>query len=314
MWRRASKSSSAPRSRLGCLLMLTLGLWPRSAGAQACCAGASAITPGRLELHEQALVGAQLRAAWQLGTYSTSGDYRPRARGGVVLDTEQDLFVALRVLRRGQFGVLAPVLESYRHSAAAGAELGGGIGDVNLNARYDFVWGRQLGYWPGIAALLGVTLPSGRAPEMARKPLASDATGIGTTQVTLGIALERPLDDWLISLNGLLAKRAPRSVHGVKSELGTQLSAVLALGYTFLPDASAAVLLTYLHEGNARIDGRVVEGSGRKQLRVSAAFSVALSDTTRAQVSFFLDPALAGFGQNLPASTGGACTIVRSWL
>lgn len=294
--------------------MLTLGLWPRSAGAQACCAGASAITPGRLELHEQALVGAQLRAAWQLGTYSTSGDYRPRARGGVVLDTEQDLFVALRVLRRGQFGVLAPVLESYRHSAAAGAELGGGIGDVNLNARYDFVWGRQLGYWPGIAALLGVTLPSGRAPEMARKPLASDATGIGTTQVTLGIALERPLDDWLISLNGLLAKRAPRSVHGVKSELGTQLSAVLALGYTFLPDASAAVLLTYLHEGNARIDGRVVEGSGRKQLRVSAAFSVALSDTTRAQVSFFLDPALAGFGQNLPASTGGACTIVRSWL
>ena len=64
-----------PRSTFPSALALAIA-WiscPRAAQAQACCAGASVITPARLELHEKALVGVQLRAAAVIGSYDTGG-------------------------------------------------------------------------------------------------------------------------------------------------------------------------------------------------------------------------------------------------
>jgi hypothetical protein len=288
-------------------------LWPRLADAQACCAGTSAITPGRLDLHERALVGAQLRAAWLLGSYDTAGAFRDPA-GSAELDLEQDVFGSLRLLDRGQAGVLLPVLESWRRSPTTGAEFGGGVGDVNFNLRYDLTWGREFQYLPGIAALVGVTLPSGRPPESARQPLASDATGIGTTQMSAGLALERPLGDFLLNVTGLAAKRASRHVQGLTSELGTQFTCLLAVGYTVFDHTSAAAVLTYAFEGNARVNGTTVPGSARRQLRVAFALSRSFSDTLRLQGSLFMDPPVSGLGQGQSATVGTSFSVVRSFL
>ena len=51
-------SSPFPSRALALLVALAAGGAPSRAQAQACCAGGSAVTPGRLELHEDALVGA----------------------------------------------------------------------------------------------------------------------------------------------------------------------------------------------------------------------------------------------------------------
>jgi hypothetical protein len=80
------------------------------ASAQACCAGASAITPGRLAVHEDALVGLQLRGAQLLGSFDPSGRYRPSANGSSETEFRQEVFAAVRFLRRAQISVLIPCL------------------------------------------------------------------------------------------------------------------------------------------------------------------------------------------------------------
>ncbi|HEX3344475.1 MAG TPA: hypothetical protein VHS09_07865 [Polyangiaceae bacterium] len=171
--------SSTSSRGLAALVALTAWAFPAAARAQACCAGGSAVTPGRLELHEDALVGAELRAAALLGSYDTGGRYRANPAGDTEGDFEEDLLGAVRVLRRGQVALLVPLVETQRQDPRDGGHFGGGIGDVNLGARYDFVLAGESRVVPGVALLGGVTFPTGKPPELASPPLAVDATGIG---------------------------------------------------------------------------------------------------------------------------------------
>src|SRR6187399_1958151 len=98
------------------------------ARAQACCAGAAAVSPGRLMLHETALIGARLRAATSLGSYDARASFHGNPSGSNEFDFEQAVFGSLRFLRRGQAGAVLPLLESWRRSESTGAEFGSGLG------------------------------------------------------------------------------------------------------------------------------------------------------------------------------------------
>lgn len=307
-------SSSTSRRLVAAALAVACAFTPGRSFAQACCAGASAITPGRLELHERALFGWSTRAGAALGSYDSRGRARSLAKGGAEIDFEHSVFAAVRWLRRGQAGALMPLVHSYRRSATTGAEHGGGFGDVNLFARYDLTWAREHRYVPGIALLAGLTLPTGRPPESAYLPLASDATGLGALQLNAGVALERAWGPFLVNLLGLASKRFDREVHGVSSSLGTQLSSTLAVGALLGRHAAIAAVTTFTYEGDAALDHHPVEGSARRRLRVALAASVAFSDTFRAQTNIFSDPPISGFGANQLASTGMTLTLVRSFL
>lgn len=284
------------------------------ARAQACCAGASAITPARLELHEQFLFGVQLRAAWMLGSYDGDANFHDTPPGVAQWDFEEDVFGSLRVAGRGQLGVLVPVLESWRTTSTTGSEFGGGIGDVNVNARYDFLYGSEKSYAPGIALLLGVTLPTGRPPEEAELPLMSDATGLGAWQFSAGLGLERPFGHFLVSAAGIVSKRTARDVRGIESELGAELSALLGLAYTLSDDTSVAVVGTYGYEGNATVNHEEVPNTARERLRLAAVGSVTVLDEWRIQGGFICDPPASGLGRNQIASLGGTFTVIRSFL
>src|SRR5262249_55321793 len=65
----------------------------RRAHAQACCAGAAAVTPARLAVHEDALVGVQARASDGFGTFFPDGSYV--SASFPEWDLEQDLFSAM---------------------------------------------------------------------------------------------------------------------------------------------------------------------------------------------------------------------------
>ena len=284
------------------------------AAAQACCAGASAITPARLELHEQFLIGVELRAAYMLGSFDASRDFRDLPPGAAQWDFEQDLFASLRVLGRGQLGLLVPALESWRRTSTTGSEVGGGLGDVNLNARYDFIYANELSYAPGVALLLGVTLPTGRAPEDAEQPLGSDATGIGAFQFSAGLGLERSFGDFLVSGAGIYSKRTARDVRGLESELGAELSALLGLAYSIREGASLAFVGTYTVEGDAAVDGEEVPNTAREHFRLAAVLGFSILDEWRIQGGPFADPPLDGLGRNQIASLGGSFTVIRSFL
>ncbi len=281
--------------------------------AQACCAGAAAITPGRLILHERALAGVEVRGSVLTGSHAADGTFRAPPSGTSEWDFEQDLFASLALTDRAQASVLAPFLESARRSPTTGSEFGGGLGDVNASVRYDFVWSHEYRYLPGLALLAGVTLPSGRPPESAKKPLGSDATGLGAVQANLGVAAERSFGAWFADIALLGAKRFDRTARGVRSGLATQFTGIAAGGYAWT-QTSAALAVTYAAEGDASLDGARVPSSAKRELRLTGSVTTSLSDTVRLRGGAFFDAPLDGVAQNEPDALGLSATFVKSFL
>jgi hypothetical protein len=282
---------------------------PALARAQACCAGGSAVTPARLEMHEIALVGAELRASSVLGSYDPGGHYFASPSRDKELDFEQDLFGAVRVFDRGQVALLVPVLETWRKAGDL-SRLGGGVGDVNASLRYDFVAAGQSRYVPGIALLAGLTMPTGTAPETATAPLAVDATGIGAWQANVALALEQTYGPWLVNATGIVAKRTSR----FGQTLGTQVTLLAAGAYTFENDAALALSASYAFEGDATSsDGSAVPSSSKRLTTVNLSVLWPIEDAWRLLGGLFVEPPISHLGSNQPAASGLTFTVIRSW-
>ncbi|MGO8993026.1 MAG: hypothetical protein ACLQVI_06845 [Polyangiaceae bacterium] len=290
----------------------------QEAWGQACCAGAGALTPGRLQLHEDALVGAQLHAGMVLGSFDSLGQYASTGPHYGEDDYEEDIFGAVRVLRRGQVALLVPIIETYRTSSGYD-ELGGGIGDINLSARYDFVRAGESKYVPGIALLAGVTAPTGTPPDAPdpSKPLGTNATGIGAWQGNVGLALEQTYGPWLFNATELLAWRAERTANigGVSESetLAPQLVTLIGGAYTFGNDASLALFGSYTLEGTASLNGAPAPDSARQIALISVSGSYPVSDHFRVQAGIFVNPPVSGLGLNQTAALGLTLTLLWGW-
>ncbi len=285
------------------------------AGAQSCCAGASAVTPGRLGLHETFLIGLQLRGATVFGSWDKAGRYAAAEPGAHEHDFEQDLFASVRFLRRGQIALLVPLVETMRLvPRAPSSELGGGFGDANVSLRYDAIEARQFRYAPGVAVLAGATLPTGVAPEAAEKPLATDATGIGAVQLHAAVALEKGFGPVLVSLTGLVAKRLPRSVGDVRETLGTQWTVLASCALSLPKDAAVALSGSYSAAGNTVDDGVDQPDTGRRLAQIALSGVLPLSDRVRLQASAFANPPAPQAGQNQLASAGATLASLFTWL
>ncbi|HEY6463419.1 MAG TPA: hypothetical protein VIY73_24800, partial [Polyangiaceae bacterium] len=280
------------------------------ARAQACCAGGSAVTPGRLELHEDALVGAELKAADVLGTYDTHLHFLGSPSGVTEGDFEEDLFGAIRVLPRGQVALLVPFVETQRQDPRDGGQLGGGVGDANLSARYDFVVAGESLYVPGVALLAGVTFPTGKPPQRASPPLLVDATGTGAFQGNAALALEQTYGPWLFNATGMIAVRSAAD----GEQLAPQGTFLVAGAYTFPNDLAFALSASYAFEGEATYTGGIRAAGSSKAVTVVALSGLwPLSDTWRLLGGLTLDPPLDGLGNNQPAAGGLTLTVIHSW-
>ena len=296
-------------SALACAVALAA---PARAYAQSCCAGASALTPARLALHEDALVGIQLKASNLHGSFDGERRFFGASTGAKELDFEQDLAGSVRVFKRGQLSAILPMVETYR-SVPGLSEAGGELGDLQLGARWDFTVSGSSRTIPGIALAAGATLPTGRAPEAASKPLATDATGIGAFQGSLVVALEQTFGPWLVNVSGAMAWRAPRTVGDVHAQQGVQLAASAAGGYSFASGPVVALTMSYTAELDATINGEALPGSGRAATRVGVAGGVPFNDLWRMQGSVSTDVPIRFFGWNQPASATLTLMILRSW-
>jgi hypothetical protein len=306
MWRRSFRFPDA----CGLLVLAAMSAATSRARAQACCAGGSAVTPARLELHEKALAGIELKAGGALGSYEASGHYVGSPAGDTELDYEQDLFGAVRVLRRGQLALLVPLVETQRQTGRDGGHIGGGLGDINASARYDFVVAGESYYVPGVALLAGITLPTGTAPERATAPLAVDATGIGAWQANVALALEQTYGPWLINATGIAAKRTSR----FGQTLGTQVTLLAAGAYTFDNDAAVALSASYALEGEAtNADGTSVPESSRRLTTLSLSVLWPMGDVWRLFGGLYVEPPVSGFGSNQSSVSGLTLTVIRSW-
>jgi hypothetical protein len=305
--------SSWSRSTSASAALLAVLLHAGTAAAQACCAGSGAVTPARLGLHEDFLVGLQLKGANHVGSHDTDGTFVPIPSGAAEVGFEQNLFTAVRVLERGQLGALVPFVQTHRRTSGL-SEWGGGIGDVNLAARYDFTLARESRYVPGIGLLAGATLPTGRSAESAENTLATDATGIGAVQGNGGVALEQSFGPWMVGLSGLAALRAPRTVGRTRLVLAPQLTALASVGYAFSSGATAAAFASYAVEGDSTADGVTVPDSARRVTSISVAGAYPITDQLRMVATLFANPPLSSFGRNQPVTVGGTLSVIWALL
>jgi hypothetical protein len=269
------------------------------------------VTPGRLAIHEDALVGLQLKGANLFGSFSSDGSYRGSPAHTNDWELEQDLFGALRVVPRGQLALLVPAVQTYRRTPDT-SSFGGGIADINLSGRYDFVLAGEARYIPGIAVLAGVTFPTGKSAEAAELPLGTDSTGIGAYQANLGLALEQTEGPWLFGISALVAKRSSRTVGPDTTSLAAQWSFMAATAYTFPNDAALALLVSYAVEGDPEVNG-VTRDATRRIPVVGAAGVYPFTDVWRLQGGLFLTPPLSQLGRNTPARLEMVLSVLRSW-
>lgn len=300
-----------PAPLLRALVAATVCAAAPRAFAQACCTGGAAYAPTRLALHEDWLAGVVARATDQRGTFDAAGSYAATPGGHSELGLEQDLVATGRVLDRGQVGLLVPFVET-RRLAPPLAETGGGLGDVSLSLRWDFLRAGESVTVPGVALVGAVTAPSGRSPESARFPLGSDATGTGAWQGAVGASVEQVFGRVSMNATAILTAAAARTVGGRSVRLGPQGELFLSGAYSFPSGLATGLTLGGLRSGAVSVDGAARPGTGRSLATVSAIAAIPLSDTWRASVLLFHD--LPVLGENHPVALGGTLSLFRVWL
>lgn len=291
-----------------CLALFFL-LSERTAHAQACCAGASGLTPGWLTNHEKALIGAQLRLAHTHGTYPSRGAFFVRTPGR---DTriETSLFGTYRVLPRGQLSVFAPLVTTRRRVGDL-VETKSALGDVALITRYDFVRAGEAWY-PGISLLVGLQAPTGVPSDKAAPRLAADVTGIGAWETSAGLTVEQLFGHVVLHATTLFGYRFPREVLGVDQHLGVRALYLFAGGWVFDDDVAILGTITHSSDGDATLDGSEAPGTGFRFTQVAGLVIVPLSDTMRLRTSVFTD--VPPLGNNRPALGGTSISFSKTWL
>lgn len=284
--------------------------------AQACCAGGAVVTPTRLAVHEDFGLGVQLRARSNGGSFDSQGHYA--ASPGTEHVIEQDLAASARIAGAAQVGAVLPMLETHR-SAGGIDDWGGGIGDLALTARYDFLLAAEALYLPGFGVLAAATLPTGTPPNRATHPLAADATGAGTYDVTIGADVEKVIGHAYVALDAWLTHRFARSVTvpgapTIRQSFGARVTLLAVAGYVFDNEAALGGYLSLMNEGSATVDGLVDPSTRLRTTTAGIAGVLPVREVWRVQGAAFLDLPRSGFGRNEPAGLGMTVSLVRVWL
>jgi hypothetical protein len=309
--------NSAGARRVGAALALVILARSAPAAAQACCAGGALVSPARLALHEDYAVGVQLRARGALGSFDPAGHYA--SLRSTEQDLEQDFAASLRLGERLQAGVVLPTVETHR-AAQGRSEWGGGVGDLAFNARYDFLLAGEALYWPGLGLLASAVLPTGTPPDQAKNPSATDATGTGTYNATVGLAVEKVAGHAYGAIDGWVTYRFTRTVSvpglaPLTESFAPQWTVLAVAGYVFDSEAALALYVNFLAEGDGTVNGTRDPSSSLRLTTLGLAGVLPLRDRWRIQGAVFSDVLISWFGRNEPvAGVGATASLVRVWL
>ncbi|HEX3904166.1 MAG TPA: hypothetical protein VH853_15105 [Polyangia bacterium] len=287
------------------------------AAAQACCAGGALVSPVRLAAPEDYAVGLQTRARNDMGEFQADGRFVSSSGEETEQDLEQDLAASFRLARRAQVGLVLPYIETHRTELGVD-DWGSGIGDLALNARYDFKLAAEMMYWPGFALLGGVVFPTGKAVGDGTNPASTDATGTGTTSVSLGVDLEKvhgPLYAALYLWASYSASNTvtPGSTSALTTSYPLQLTALAVAGYVFQNEAAAALYINFLERGDTSINGATQPESGLRLTTVGATGLFPIAVDWRLSASIYTDLLFSSFGRNEQAGAGLTVSLVRAW-
>ncbi|HLV61385.1 MAG TPA: hypothetical protein VKY51_08305 [Fredinandcohnia sp.] len=286
--------------RFACsVLAIAAAVLPRLAEAQACCAGAAAGELGRLTLHEEALLGVDLRAVRTLGAFGDDASFR--AARVEALQFEQSFVGTLRLGEAVQVGAVLPLVGSFARTPRESG-FGGGLGDVRLSARCDFTFAGASRTVPGIALLGGVAAPSGRPVEATDHPLGVEATGMGRWRSWLGAAVEQSHGWAFAQIAGAVIHDAPRDVGDRRADARWGATGSVVLGASLPSEWTLAASALY----------EVEPRSPRRNVRFGLGVGHPLRDW-RLQGGVFTDAPFGGLGRNQTVQAGFHFALMRIW-
>jgi hypothetical protein len=282
-----------------------------SAHGQACCASAGLVAPTRLRSYEDIAVGVQAKGRTVFGAFNPDGGYASSAGGESEWTFEQDLFGVLRLFNRGQVSLLLPFVETRSRLPGIRAS-GGGIGDLALNARYDFISTGERGAIPGVAVLLGAVFPTGTSVDDATT--AADATGQGSFEANGGVAVEQAFGQFFATAQALVGFRTSRRVANVNESFVPRFTALAAAGRMLPHGATIGAFVSGMRQGDNQDAGGPIAGSGVSLLTVGAASTVSPTDYWRVQGTASGNIPIGGTGRNQTAGVGVTLSLIRLWL
>ncbi len=292
---RRPRSSKFPELLAAVVIAAAVALAPSAAHAQACCVGTGLVTPARLRMFEDYAVGMQTSFRNVMGSFASSGNYVASPSGDNEVDLEQDLLAATRFGRHVQVALKLPFVETGRNETGVSA-FGGGLGDVAANLRYDITFSGDDPWIPGVAILTGVSVPTGRTVEESGDP--TSATGLGSYEPNLGVALEQVRGRTFLSLTGFVSKQTGRTVGGQDVSFGPRITGLLAGGYAFANEVTVGAFVTAMRR------------SDEKLVTSGAAVAVPLGDYWRAQGTLSGDLPFSGWGRNRLTGAGITASLL----
>ncbi|HET6151247.1 MAG TPA: hypothetical protein VFH68_27165 [Polyangia bacterium] len=296
--RRSSTSREPAALALAGALAALAALAPAVARAQACCVGTGLVTPARLRVFEDYGVGIQTRLRSVMGSFNAGGGYVGSRAGDDEIDLEQDLFAAAR-FGRFQVAWKLPFVETGRRETGVSA-FGGGLGDVAANLRYDLTFAGDHPWWPGVAVLAGLSVPTGRTVEDSGDP--TGATGIGSFDGNLGVAVEQVMGRSFVSVSGFVAQQTARTVGSITQTFGPRLTALVAGGHAFASELTVGGFVLGTHRRDQSL------------VTAGAALAIPIDDHWRVQGTLSADLPFSGWGKNQLTGAGLTASILRVWM
>ncbi|HXJ19035.1 MAG TPA: hypothetical protein VMT03_02295 [Polyangia bacterium] len=294
-------------------LLVTLRALP--AAAQACCAGAALVNPARLALHEDFSLGMQARFRADLGSFDPSGHY---TAASTEQDFEQDLAGSIRLTDRSQAGAVLPLVETRRLESGVPA-WGSGIGDLAFNGRYDFVYPTEGLYWPGVAVMADVLVPTGKPVGEGTNPASTDATGTGTYNASVGIEVQKVSGPLYFAVDGWLTYCWSRTVTipgsaTLTTSFPLQWAVLGVAGYVFGNEAAVGIYANVLGRGDDTLNGELQPGTALRLTTVGLSGMLPVHDVWRIQGTLFSDILVSSFGRNELGGAGISAALVRVWM
>lgn len=272
----------------------------QSVQASPCCMSATSFGVGRLLLGEDFALGLRMSLTPALGAWDSAGLWR--AYGAYdELEWRSELWGLVGIGERFSLSARVPVVVLAR-SAGPLDELGGGLGDVALGARYELSAVGEYGSWPALALTLGVAAPTGRATEDARTALGVDVTGRGAWVLAAGLGAEVTGVHWFVRLDLGVSVPLPaeRSDLGVDQRLGPSVDIAVTGGVEVARDVVVSLVPRVTWEAETVLAGATVADSDRLDvgLALAGSWRVDLHWTVQASIDtgVFLDD----LGKNQP--------------
>lgn len=273
---------------------------PRVARAQACCSSGSPTELAALASSDDAAVLGQVGYQHAFGSANAESRYHA-LDGASASDGIFTLAGGVRLFPRDlQLGAVVPFRLQHRRLRDVGSSTASGIGDSAIALRYRVVESDRL--VPAVDLILGLRVPTGKAPEDSDDPTLSDATGQGSWAPSAGAKLGfelSPLDT--VFLRGEYAFTTTREVEGRSFDPGDEVHAELAYVRSLSLTWFAGVAVDLLVVGASETDGTKADDSDSRRTQLGVWLTWFWhSPSWDSTLAVFTDPYFSGPEKNVP--------------